>query len=341
MLKIKGFFGEYTQNQTSFIYVVTNEAQFNIAINIAKFCPEFIFYLNTPDSNWHLKKEEMPTNVFIVEHHKSLIPILDRVELVLLGVGHKNPVIPEWFQEFVRLAKEERKVLVEIPHGLFQWGYNFFDDSKVINYASNRVGAVTTKSFCEKQVPFLNGVGFPRDYGRADSLILPDYTVITTNTNWYLYSAEEERLLFSKLFQYAESNPNQLFIWSPHPSELGADSFCKYIINHRPKNILLYGFDKDIYFEGIDSTEKLISRAKFGISTTSTCLVDYVLCKIPMVHLKPSSFDYSDIASISIKEFIKMDMTEASFEPLDFPSITNFNASKFVNLVEQFISGEK
>jgi len=113
--------------------------------------------------------------------------------------------------------------------------------------------------------------------------ILPRYTLITTNSNWYLYHFADKRRLFEALFSYIEQHDDRMFIWAMHPAEKSiSNSYARIAEIRRPRNLFVYGMDEDIYFHGVETTEDLIFHCEAGISTTTTCLLDFELYKKPV-----------------------------------------------------------
>ena len=173
--------------------------------------------------------------------------------------------------------------------------------------------ATRPKGFKDEQINWFcdEGPGYPRyqqmSLRNNDEAIVPEYTVITTNTNWYMYGHFEQRILFNIIFSLALKNPSEIFIWCPHPAEIQKGSLLHNMLAVKPQNIFLYGLTKEIYFNGIDTTEDVIKHAANGISTVSSCLLDYEIHETPVMLFE----------SDGLSEIIKSIDVSSSFRTTD------------------------
>lgn len=218
---------------------------------------------------------------------KGVSAILKNVTRVVTYIGQVNPNIRGEYRELLSAALKLQLPIIELPHGLIQSGYNLDDDSRIIDLSSYYEGiGRSLPSIASMRLSWYgeDGIGYPRHNNliKHKNKIVPRYTLITTNTNWFLYSIEDKRNFFNFVFHYAEKNPNRLFIWSPHPAETNQQAYASHVVPLRPSNILTYGLTNDIYFDGIDGSNDLIRYCADGISTVSTCLLEYEIHKKPV-----------------------------------------------------------
>lgn len=300
------------ENEGRIGFFVNNISQFDMAYKACKKSKYkyYIFFSCNFDS---ISNYEPLDNVSVVIEKKNFEIVVKRCRLFITSVGHENYVLPKEFYLLKEAALESGCKIIDVPHGLFQWGINLSDDSWIIDMGSNIFGGGVVDSFADKKISWFgeDGVGYPK-YSRAEIIknkVVPDYTVITSNTNWYLYDDQSQRDFYVNLFRYIEDDGG-LFIWAPHPSELKENQLSCYLVDYRPSNLFLYGIDKDIYFEGIDTTESLIKYASKGISTISTCLADFEVYKTPVKVFSPKKFSelvalYSNISFFEEGESIK------------------------------------
>ena len=227
----------------------------------------------------------------------TLKTIIGNFDVVITTVGHFSPVMNKDFKAMIDLSIRNKIPIIDVPHGLFQFGHNFWDDSKIINLASCDYGAGGwIESFCSSQINWFrdakDGPGYPRygEFRRCKELCVPDFTLLTTNTNWYLYDKSWQRSLLAFITKYCFENPNELIIWAPHPAEVQNSPVIKhYIENLLPPNLFVYGKQFELEFYGVESTEDLIACCKKGITTVSTCLIDYELNDKDVVVLSSDS----------------------------------------------------
>ena len=290
---------------------------------------------------------EIPSNIRLIFDLKSVYMILNRVQVVVTTVAHFSPTLSAEVYKFFKTVNSCFIPIVEVPHGLYQWGYGFVDDSRIINAASYTHGmGVKVDSFADIQIDWFgdDGVGYPRfqadviEAYRKNSY--PEYTLITTNLNWFMYSYKDSRVLFDQIFDYARSHPDELFIWKYHPAERNkAVNTLETIKQYSPGNLFLYGLDHEFYFHGIDTAEKLIANSKKAISTVSTCLADYQIHQIPVAlyscnGLEPIIKTCSQITTFSSV----VPLNESSFGLINTGKVNPFVPSKFDHLLTNAIN---
>ncbi|WP_346832793.1 hypothetical protein ABDX87_10430 [Pseudomonas abietaniphila] len=274
----------------TFLYITNNLSQAELALlSIVGSEFDYLVYINNTQKEYNLLTDyDLPENAKITSDFKSVIMLTTIFSAVITTVGHISPVLNAKIISIMKACVAAELPIIEVPHGLYQWGFNFVDDSKFVNTASHSLGGgYPVPSFADFQLSWFEegGVGYPRNrvekIKRTEVIVVPEYTVITTNTNWYMYNFNDQRVLAQSIFEYAKAHPDQMFVWCHHSAELNGMNLINNMYGARPTNIFRYGHDKDIYFHGIDTTEEVIEHAKSGISTISTCLVDYEIHRIP------------------------------------------------------------
>jgi hypothetical protein len=277
-------------NVKKFIYITNNESQFELALlSTSNSIFEFLIFIEK--DLYDIKTNyNIPSNVKVSNDVGSIIMMFPKFNGVVTTVGHLSPVLSNAIKKILKVGAQLNLPLIEVPHGLYQWGYNLTDDSQIVNVGSFEYGSggvVPTVADCQINWFCEDGPGYPRNQvetlRRSIEAIVPEYTVITTNTNWYMYGHFEQRTLFNILFSYAMENPEQIFIWCPHPAEVKKGTLLASMLAVKPQNIFLYGLTKEIYFDGVDTTEDVIRYAKNGVSTVSSCLMDYEIHKTPLM----------------------------------------------------------
>lgn len=286
---------------------------------------------------------ELPENVRVCYKHRSVLTMLPNCKGVITTIGHFSPVLGGHFLDIFRAAAILNLPILEVPHGLYQWGYNLSDTSKVVDLASYHYGSGSfVPSFADAQISWFGdeGIGYPRNgqmsVRKISNAVVPEFVAITTNTNWYLYDAECQRLMFTSIFHLALSMPDAMFIWCPHPAELREESMAFYFINNKPQNLFIYGLDKEIYFHGVDTTEDVIKHAQWGISTVSTCLLDYEIHSKPvLLFTSESTFEICDSISGGGRFSCPADMVSVKPSKICTNLLRDYSVNKFDEALER------
>ncbi|MFP1985217.1 hypothetical protein ACLEE6_12690 [Lonsdalea quercina] len=279
--EIIGDFKEITPSsysQHAVLFFALNDSHYELAKIIASNSKldSYIYFENHNSSDF----PNQHSNFKLVKNYVSLAGIFAKFTKLVIFSTHPSINAQPSYLKVLQTAIENKIDIYEVPHGLFQSGYNLVDDAKYIDIASyydsigdNLPSITKNKAWWYGE----EGIGYPRTMLRNSypKRYLPVFNLITTNTNWYLYSIKDKRHFFKTIIDYAKEKKEELFIWSPHPAEMNPDSFSFYAKDFMPKNILIYGLDKEIYFHGIEGTNDLIPYCKMGITTLSTCLLDY------------------------------------------------------------------
>jgi len=233
-------------------------------------------YQNTPSEESHSYR--------LVNNAVTVSAMLPAFNKLVCFIPHISINAPEIYKKIIRTAIDSNIAIYEVPHGLFQTGYNLIDDAATLDITSYYDGiGINLPPITRNRVKWYgeDGIGYPPTMKKNlfKKRILPSFTLISSNTNWYLYSLEDKRKFYSSVFSFAKKNSNHMFIWSPHPAELNADTYTSALREHLPENIHIYGIKEDIYFHGLDCTDDLIPYCEYGISTLSTCLLNYEIYK--------------------------------------------------------------
>ncbi|TWF57149.1 hypothetical protein [Neorhizobium alkalisoli] len=185
------------------------------------------------------------------------------------------------------LMREIGVTVLDIQHGLYQWGINFTDDSREQGYSGTSGISMPISTLADQQITWagVNGIGYPR-YKR-EHLAQPQShapILVATNTNWHIYG-EEDRYRFRHILrQLFCSLPRTRFIWKPHPAEWSpTNPVLLELINAiraEPKdfpNVTLVGGG-----QGDQSTlTELIGRCRAGIATVGTAVIDFEMLRKP------------------------------------------------------------
>lgn len=273
---------ERVSQEDLILYIATNSSQVEMACAMSEssqyesciYSEGFDFY----DLSLDYERANFVSSI------KNVAAILKRVTHVVTYIGQVNSNIRKEYRSLLSAALKLEIPIIELPHGLIQSGYNLDDDSRFIDLSSYYDGiGKSLPSFASLRLSWYgeNSVGYPRHNALKNfkPKIVPRYTVITTNTNWFLYSVDDKRHFFNMIFRYAERHPKRIFIWSPHPAESNDQTYSSHITPLRPANVLTYGLTKDIFFDGIEGSNDLIAYCEDGITTLSTCILEYEIHK--------------------------------------------------------------
>jgi len=322
-----GFYKPSQSDGLKICYLTQNPSQFRLAC-FSCIGSENNYVVYNPDTELELhvlsKTLEYDSNntQFCFEAN-SLRVILSSFDLVITTVGHFSPVMNKDLKVLIDLSMRYKIPIIDVPHGLFQFGHNFWDDSEIIHLASCDYGAGGwVDSFCSSQINWFkdspNGPGYPRFSSKISrkQTCVPDFTLLTTNSNWYLYDKAWQRSLLAFITTYAFENLNELIIWSPHPAEVQNSPVLSYYIdNLLPPNLFVYGKQNQLNFYGLECTEDLIACCQKGITTVSTCIVDYELYKKDIVVL--SSHSTQNLVA-SLKNVSSINLPDQLRDGIDF-----------------------
>jgi len=225
----------------------------------------------------------------VIFDYKDCVAVLSAMDRLIVPVFNVAPTYKSEIKKIIALAIRCHIPVVNIPHGLFEPRNSMVDSSSLITSTSQIFGlGACARSFADCSLSWYEGegaIGYPHTMvdRQHQTRILPRYTLITTNSNWYLYHFADRRRLFESLFSFIEQHDERTFIWAMHPAEQSVRNFyARFAKMRRPRNLFVYGMNEDIYFHGLDTTEDLIFHCEAGISTTTTCLLDFELYNKPV-----------------------------------------------------------
>ena len=131
------------EKQKRILFLCNNYAQVEVAYLIANSSQlNFIIYSNIdPVSTLEkLKRFKKKADIKFVFNFNSILFTFPNVSCVITFVGHISPVLRSEFTNVLKLAIKTKTPIVEVPHGLFQYGFGFSDDSSIIESASTDYG---------------------------------------------------------------------------------------------------------------------------------------------------------------------------------------------------------
>lgn len=333
-------------------YLTQNLSQFHLAC-LSCIGSEHNYVVYSPDKELELhvladKFQYDSSNTQFCFEVNSLRAIVRRFDVAITMVGHFSPAMNKNLKVIIDLFVHYKIPIVDAPHGLFQFGHNFWDDSPIINLASFDYGAGGwVDSFCGFQVNWFkdsqNGPGYPRFNSniRRKQTCVPNFTLLTTNSNWYLYDKAWQRSFLVFITNYAFENLDELIIWSPHPAEVSNSPVLSYYINNLlPPNLFVYGKQNQLNFYGIECTEDLIACCQKGITTVSTCLVDYELYNKDVVVLSSHSTQnlvnsLKNVSSIVLPNQLRANI---SFAKIETGYLFPFNVKVFDQMLSSSVS---
>jgi hypothetical protein len=276
-----------TINKNRVLLVCNAPAHVSMAINLCV-CQdvEYLIYFRDVDVRRIATKFQAPRVQFSSDED-LVFARLHTFNLILsfatLCAPHHLVLLP-----FLSVAKRVGIPIVEIQHGLFQYGINYYDDSRVLDFRDIRCGQGDVPSFADHQMRWFggNGIGYPRHQSKCDSsnATSREFVLIASNINWYLYEDRSRLLWISLIDRICAANPDLLFVWKPHPAEsVVCSTYYQAMQSIAHNNFLEYGIDRDIYFNGVDGLEELACYAKAGILTVGTSILDFALYSKPCV----------------------------------------------------------
>ncbi|MEL7280810.1 MAG: hypothetical protein AAFY35_07245 [Pseudomonadota bacterium] len=199
--------------------------------------------------------------------------------------AHLQPLIA------ASLLREMSIPIIDIQHGLFQWGINFSDSSLQQGFSKGEGVSLPFSTEADVQLTWngINPIGYPRMHAtRPRRVGAPGSHVITiaTNTNWHIYSAEEQIRLREILRQLFLDLPHQTFAFKPHPAETSAKKSLLFdlvaeVSSDRKKFVNVQVLPS--MSEGGQSLTDVIKNSDAGIVTAGTSIMDFELFGIPCV----------------------------------------------------------
>lgn len=314
------------------LYVACNPSHIEMACAMSE-CSQYESYIYSEGFDFYDLSLDYHKASFI-SSLAGVAAVLKRMTRVVTYIGQVNSNIDKEYRKVISAALKLELPIIEVPHGLIQSGYNLDDDSRVVNLSSFYDGlGKSLPSVASLRLSWYGpeGIGYPRHNTLTNfkSKIIPKFTLITTNTNWYLYSVEDKRHFFNILYRYAEANPQRLFIWSPHPAEYLPETYSLHVSSLRPANFLIYGLTKDIYFDGIEGSNDLIAYCADGITTVSTCLLEYEIHKKDVLVFANDGLRDVIGSFVSCQTFESFDQLKVASEPVVTGMLKDYDPARF------------
>lgn len=190
----------------------------------------------------------------------------------------------------ISLFNELKTPVLDIQHGLFQWGISFTDTSLK---QGTQVGAgcsLPMATTADQQIQWFgdDGIGYPRyTQDHAARQTSPPHVndtspiLIATNTNWHIYQ-EEDRERFKRMLRRLFTDyPDIPFIWKPHPAEHNPKLSSIHTLFLDIKNEFLNVEVARPASEGGKTLTELVEDCRAGIVTVGTALLDFEMLGRP------------------------------------------------------------
>ncbi|MFC4625608.1 hypothetical protein ACFO1V_10335 [Daeguia caeni] len=190
--------------------------------------------------------------------------------------------------------------VLDVQHGLFQWGINFTDDSLEQGFSNATGISMPVTTVADKQLRWHgeNEIGYPRykpNRPPAKNEMMSSI-LVATNSNWHIYAEEERQNLLCLLRQLFTARTHVNFIWKPHPAELSGFSMLRQLVDEikaAPEtysNVEIVGeADNNLY-----SLTELVASCRAGIATVGTSILDFEMLGKPC-----AIFDCSAVAALN------------------------------------------
>ena len=305
------------QKQKRILFYIRGMHHCHLVYNIAKNNPKYQFYFT---SNY-LKKDDYIRSVlypldncFFVEDIKNLYAKLPLFGLFITTDCQMTAA--HWYSlNISRLFTKLNVKTVELEHGLFQLGLDYFDLPSGVNFYNDSlptsiVADVFLSYGKEPRIPQAVCIGYPPYEKTRLNSYTGNYTLILSNLHWETYTDVEKYRFYETIIRLVSEHPERLFVWRQHPGEKNSAS-CKRIYSQifsiiapRHQNLII----ENKMFDNI-ITEELIAKAKNIISTVSTTLLD---CEIE----KKDTYVYACETNASLIEKLSKSKTFSSYEEL-------------------------
>ena len=188
--------------------------------------------------------------------------------------GHKESL------NIIHAAKISGIPVAELQHGLFTYGLSYYAD---IDRSFVSYDSLPARSFYDYLLSWYDTsitnsvtIGCP-SYRKPSKKFNGLYTLILSNLKWEIYTVPEKFGFFYSVIKLAHDNPDDVFIWKLHPSEISFSywkNISKDLFTIYPsatKNILFYHQSRIMQHI---SLYDLIKKKKKVITTLSTTILD-------------------------------------------------------------------
>ncbi|HCG6131699.1 TPA: hypothetical protein NJ068_002548 [Vibrio parahaemolyticus] len=327
--------------------VLPGNTPVDLIIPISKKMTKYEFLVYSPHLYESQKKRLKKSGIKYTTEFNLMLLNLPSINL-MLTFGLLPHIVHRPVIELASVYKKLGGNVIDFQHGLFQWGINFSDNFDEQGYSSGKGLSLPIKTLADMQITWFGEqkVGFPR--GTPVPTTNEGYTLIATNTNWHVYSKEEQIKLAKLIYEYIKENGDTYFLWKPHPAEF----------NPNLSTILsVFDFSKldnlEIISHGVEgqSLELLIAGCNNVISTVGTSLLDIQVYEKPCLVYKTKAtaelvaqFDsvktFSSSHELSSKNFGKVFYTKIKdfcpdvFESIAQEHFTNISYSELLSKVD-------
>lgn len=216
-------------------------------------------------------------NLILNDHKEQLIYKIEKMGMVI-STECAPTSLCRYGLRLLALCDALRIPIVELQHGLFQYGLHYSVEPKSYEtmYDFLNIDNFTTHllSFYSVTTEYRHGivVGFPKYHFKDFHNYNYDaqYILILTNFNWDCFSPEDFDRFLGCIIKTTESHPDIQFLWKPHSAELGY--YLNKTINlDAYSNLTVVQSDPLLSLLSLDS---LVKNAAKVISTISTVLFD-------------------------------------------------------------------
>lgn len=306
------------QKQKRILFYIRGMHHCHLVCNLVKNNPDYQFYFI---SNF-LKKEDYIRsalyplkNCFFIGDINNLYTKLPVFGL-FMTTDCQMTAAHRYALNLARLFKKLDVKTVELEHGLFQLGLDYFDVPSGVNFYNDSlptsiVSDVFLSYAKDSRVSQAVCIGYP-PHEKVQEFYTGKYTLILSNLHWETYTDVEKYRFYQSIIRLASEHPDQVFIWRQHPGEKNS-AMCRKmyaqllsVLSPRHLNLII----ESKAFEDI-STEELIAKAKNVISTVSTTLLD---CEIA----KKDTYIYACDTNASLIEKLSLCKTFSSYEELTY-----------------------
>lgn len=171
----------------------------------------------------------------------------------------------------------------ELQHGMFQIGLHYYDQPYRELFWDD---SLPTKSFASRVLAYYpvassiaahTVIGYPPYSAPPPTNCTGEYILVLSNMHWNTYSHDERYNFYKAVFDYADSHPQEHFIWKVHMGEV-KNTLCKAIVLSmfelfpHLKERIVFAHEQEIM--PLIPLPKIIANAKSVISTPSTVLLD-------------------------------------------------------------------
>ncbi len=191
--------------------------------NIFAELPEIYFavFVEVPVEEAIRLAETLPDNVLIIPNIVDVLLQIDTFGVVLttLATPHRGHV--RGIQIFQACSALGIPVL-EIQHGLFQIGINYYDVSRVSGsgFKNSSIG-FPARNFRDGLITWggPDGIGLPQ-FHRNPPAEDKGFVLILTNMHWSIYSDLERLMFYDGIRRLVLDHSDTRFFWKPHQAEI-------------------------------------------------------------------------------------------------------------------------